>query len=209
MLVISLGPTYDYGSVNTGSSPVQGFTLTNSGAATATAITSPAPTTPFFHEGGSFPGTGGTCGATLATGSNCVFNVEFTPVAAGLVSSPLSVDYHDGTAPQSSAITIQGTGVPLTYNYLDSGKMGTNIALDGPALQAIKTSTDISSVLAFNGKSSGQWYFEVTIDAAPGGVSDFYVGLGMSSTPINSTVIGGTADSWGLNGTDGKIYNNG
>ncbi len=64
-LTISDGATYNYGNVATGGSLDKTFTITNGGGATAT-ISGSALAAPYSYKGGgAFPGTGGTCGATL------------------------------------------------------------------------------------------------------------------------------------------------
>jgi hypothetical protein len=104
---------YDLGSVAAGGTIEHTFTVTNTGARTATGI-SPTSTlvAPFSYKGaGGYPGTGGDCGAMLASGSSCSLVVVFTPQSAGLVMGALGVSYSDSTSfPGLASRAIQGTG---------------------------------------------------------------------------------------------------
>ncbi len=50
----------------------------------------------FFLEGGVFPGTGGSCGASLRAGQQCRFEVLFDTAAPGRYRTELSLSYEDG-----------------------------------------------------------------------------------------------------------------
>ena len=109
-IAISDGPTYDYGAVAMGSSNNYTLTLTNTGGVTATAMAGSGLAAPFTFAGGSYPGTAGTCGVTLAATATCTIVVNFSPTATGLQTDTISIDYYDGSANQSSLRDVQGTG---------------------------------------------------------------------------------------------------
>ncbi|MCJ8277837.1 MAG: choice-of-anchor D domain-containing protein, partial [Bdellovibrionales bacterium] len=56
----------------------------------------------FSFSGGSFPGSGGTCGVELAAGSTCTFVIDLIPTVSGALSSRLSLSYYDGLEDQSA-----------------------------------------------------------------------------------------------------------
>jgi hypothetical protein len=70
-LTISDGPgNYDFGTQATTSVTQKTFTVSNSGTATATALADGGTLGGMFaFKGGTYPGTGGTCGASLAGGA--------------------------------------------------------------------------------------------------------------------------------------------
>ncbi|MBI1860721.1 MAG: choice-of-anchor D domain-containing protein [Deltaproteobacteria bacterium] len=131
VLSISNGATYDYGTIVIGNTSDKSFTVTNTGTvgATAMAAGTPAMAAPFTFKGGAYPGTGGTCGATLAASGTCTVVVRYTPSAAVLSSDTLRLTYNDGTSTQSATRAMQGTGQTpaslsvsdgATYTYPDT-----------------------------------------------------------------------------------------
>lgn len=107
----------DLGVAMVGSSPAQGtLTLSNPGSLPATLISASgsSPLPPFGYQGGSYPGTGGTCAATLAAGATCTIRVEFTPVSSGAASTALTIGYDDGIGAQTLSLTLSGTGLADT-----------------------------------------------------------------------------------------------
>jgi hypothetical protein len=83
---------------NTGNTALAGGTFTFGGGTPQ----------PFSQPGG---GNGGSCGATLAVGANCTFNVRFAPTATGSFSRTLTVAYNQATVVTNSQVTLTGTGV--------------------------------------------------------------------------------------------------
>lgn len=60
-------------------------------------LTSPSVTgTGFAFKGGAYPGSGGTCGASLAAHSTCTLVIRFAPTAAGSVTGQVSLTYGTG-----------------------------------------------------------------------------------------------------------------
>jgi hypothetical protein len=78
------------------------FTVTNTGQATADLSTNLTSTNYFKFLGGSMPGTGGTCGATLAPSSSCTYVVQYWATFSGGMNQFLIVDYEsDGNAQEA------------------------------------------------------------------------------------------------------------
>src|SRR6185503_17274357 len=100
----------DFGGVGLGSSADRSFTVWNVGGGEASAI-SFSLATPFAFAGGSFPGTGGSCGATLASNGTCTVVVRFTPTGATSFTGSLAASYNDGAATQTAARALAGRGI--------------------------------------------------------------------------------------------------
>jgi len=128
-LSISESDPYDFGTIGIGGNVNHVFTITNSGSSVATSMSETGLAVPFMFNGGSYPGTSGTCGATLAAGGSCNIEVSFVPVATGLVTDTIVISYNDGGAAQSSSRNIQGTGAApavLTISESDPYDFGTH-----------------------------------------------------------------------------------
>ena len=110
LLAIDSGPTYDYGTLATGATAAHAFTVSNTGGVPATGIAESALAAPFAFLGGAFPGTGGTCTATLIQGSTCTLVVRFAPTLTGLQNGTIQLDYNNGAGAVSSPRAVQGTG---------------------------------------------------------------------------------------------------
>ncbi|MCB0367503.1 MAG: choice-of-anchor D domain-containing protein, partial [Bdellovibrionales bacterium] len=121
LLSISDGPTYDYGTRAIGAAVDHSFTVDNLGGITATAVNNVALTAPFSFKGGTYPGTGGNCGATLAAGSSCTMVVTYSPASSGLHTDTVQLDYNNGVNSQSSTRPVQGTGASLGFLTLSDG----------------------------------------------------------------------------------------
>jgi alpha-tubulin suppressor-like RCC1 family protein len=126
LLSISDSATFNFGSQVMGTSTDKIFTLTNSGGLDATAISGSAIAAPYSFKGGTFPGTGGTCGSTLASGSTCTFVGSFAPTVAGASSATYTIQYHTGVSTTTATRPVTGTGLnqalitisdSAAYNY--------------------------------------------------------------------------------------------
>ncbi len=82
-LTINESPLYDYGTNATGSTADHTFTVGNTGGIAAASITGSGLAAPFSFKGGSYPGTGGSCGTTLAAAANCTIIVTYAPTVVG------------------------------------------------------------------------------------------------------------------------------
>ena len=111
VLDISGADPADFGSHSTGSSNQMTLTLTNSGQADASAIAASGLAAPFSFFGGSYPGTGGTCAASLTAGATCTMVVSFDPTASGSFNDSIVIDYNDSSAAQQLNHGLTGTGV--------------------------------------------------------------------------------------------------
>lgn len=111
---ISNAPQYDFGPLFTGVMSQKTFTVTNSGPSSVTGLAqgTPALSAPFSFLGGSYPGTGGTCGNTLSGGGGtCTLVVSFAPTAEGVFSQTLFLSFSDGVSTLTTSRPLMGTGV--------------------------------------------------------------------------------------------------
>ncbi len=131
VLAISGPNPFDFGVHAIGSTIIHTFTVSNAGGSPAQSITSSLNTNYGFHfEGGSYPGTGGTCPlfGALSAGSTCDIVIEFQPKKETFYSTTLFLDYDDGVVIQSIALDLQGTGTGpayLTISEFDPFDFGT------------------------------------------------------------------------------------
>jgi hypothetical protein len=107
------GP-FDFGSHTVGTTAEMTFNVFNSGGGSATVMTNAGTLgLPFSFKGGAYPGTGGSCGATLAAGNACQVVVQFGPTSAVTSNSVIAVDYNNGQG-QTPRVqrSLRGTGTP-------------------------------------------------------------------------------------------------
>lgn len=160
-LDFSLGNLFDFGDADVNTNQAVTLTVTNSGDLEARFI-SPSPLNGVLSFlGGAFPGTGGTCSSALSASQSCTVRLSFAPLIGGLVSDVLSMQYHDGTAPTTSSITLTGTGIP-------GGTLDGTFGTAGIAL--VHFSAD-QAVRSLEIPASGK--ILLVGDTANGGTSDF------------------------------------
>lgn len=122
LLTISSGPTYDYGTVSVGSSNDFTFTVSNSGDVTATSLAGGGLAAPYSFKGGVYPGTGGTCGASLMSAASCTVVVTFAPASTGVQNDTLEISYSDGSSTQTASRTVTGTATaPVGILFISNG----------------------------------------------------------------------------------------
>ncbi len=109
-LTISDGTEYDYGPRLLNSVTEKTFTISNSGNMEATNIFGTGLAAPFAFKGGSFPGTGGTCGIEIDNGSSCTMVVAYTPTDAVEHTDTISLVYFDGELTKTATRAVKGNG---------------------------------------------------------------------------------------------------
>jgi hypothetical protein len=114
----SIAGPLDFGPVNIGATADRTVSVlyngnvagnVGGGAATISATTSG---TGFVFKGGTYPGTGGTCGAQIS--ANCVIVVTFAPKAAGPASENLNLSYTPVGAGAAKVDVLSLTGRSMT-----------------------------------------------------------------------------------------------
>ncbi len=113
-LVKTNSPTQSFGSFQLGLEYTITLTVQNQGALSVSALQTSAftVTSSTYFKDGSFPGTGGTCGATVTSGQTCQLVFTFKPPAAGTYSDSISVTYQsdsDGNTRTTDLLAVTGT----------------------------------------------------------------------------------------------------
>lgn len=121
VITVSDGPTYDYGSVAVNGSVEHTFTLTHSGGVTASSLVVSGLAAPYTYKDGSYPGTGGTCGASLTVSATCTVVVTFNPTLTGTFNDTLVVDYNNGATAAQATRPITGLGVTPAILGISNG----------------------------------------------------------------------------------------
>ena len=123
---------WDFGTIGVGGSATHEFFVTNTGGATASALSPVAIGTGFGYLGGSYPGTGGTCSTSLAAGRSCTVEVQFQPAAPGLTAGTVTLAYQDASANSFSASRIvRGIGTASgLIQIIDSSGHGPALLTD-------------------------------------------------------------------------------
>lgn len=129
-LSINGGTTYNFGDVPINGSSEATLTVSYSGSANATSVTGSGLAAPFSFKGGSYPGTGGSCGSTIS--SSCTIVVTYSPTASTTHLDTIDIDYNDGVNNQTASVDLNGRGrtvavltISETDNY-DYGDVTTN-----------------------------------------------------------------------------------
>jgi alpha-tubulin suppressor-like RCC1 family protein len=179
LLSISDGPTYDYGTSARGSFNDHTYTVTNSGGAPALTDTASGPSLPFKYKGGSYPGTGGTCGSPIAGSSNCTIVVQFDPTVNGLKTDTIEIDYFDGLNNQIATRPVKGTGTDPALLAIS----------DGPTYSYGQQGLGSSTNHTFNVTYSGG--VPATTDVETGLTAPYSITGGTCGSPIsaNCTII--------------------
>jgi hypothetical protein len=113
VLLITGSGTYSFGGLNVGTSTQTGFTVVNTGQASATSLTASLTISAFTFQG-DYPGTGGTCTATLAAGASCTIVVTFAPLYVSTFQDFVTLNYNNGsTTISEEAITVSGNGLAV------------------------------------------------------------------------------------------------
>lgn len=112
LLAISDGPVYDFGVKQLGTEHENLFVVTNKGTGPATQMSGTFYLSAnFSYKGGQYPGTGGTCAATLDVAATCTVVIVFSPQYKGSFSDYLRVSYFDGVAQkQTDRPELRGQG---------------------------------------------------------------------------------------------------
>ena len=150
---------------NTGNSALAGGTFTFGGGTPQ----------PFSRPAGT---AGGTCGATLAVGATCTYNVRFAPTTAGAVSRTLTVAYTGATV-TPTPVTLTGTGVATR---------ATVSIVPNPL-----------TITLASGTQSGSGTVTLTNTAAPGGSSVAVTNVAVSGAGLIWAFTKGTDNCTGTN----------
>jgi len=122
-LVIPGAPTFDFGSVPIGFTPARVLTVRNVGDRLARIVDVSQLEPPFSFVGGSYPGTGGTCGVTLAPSRSCDLIVSFAPTSESDFETRLEIEYVASKKLQLvTGINLVGNGGPTVVKQIAGGE---------------------------------------------------------------------------------------
>lgn len=129
--ILSFNPSsIDFGEVIRTQNDTREIYIVNSGQTKATGLSPTTLSLPFSFLGGSYPGTGGTCGDELDSGS-CKIVVSFSPSETGLKNTDLGLSYNNGNVERNiTPLSIKGRGITqaiLTISETNPFNMGTTI----------------------------------------------------------------------------------
>ncbi|OFZ28806.1 MAG: hypothetical protein A2622_06910 [Bdellovibrionales bacterium RIFCSPHIGHO2_01_FULL_40_29] len=117
LLVISDGPTYNYGLVPTNNAVDKVFTVTNTSSSLASDVSGATfSSAAYTWKGGTFPGTGGTCGTSVLAGATCTVVVSASSATTGTIASNVVINYSSTTS--TRAITAQFTATTYTSVFV-------------------------------------------------------------------------------------------
>ena len=135
VLAITNTPLYTYATTYTGATASRTFTISNTGSFDASLITDLGGLAlPFRYAGSVYPGTGGTCAATLAPSGTCTIVVQFVPTLPETTNDTIELSYYDGEQTQTLELDLSGPArgaiieatVGTTYDFGLVAKNSTN-----------------------------------------------------------------------------------
>jgi alpha-tubulin suppressor-like RCC1 family protein len=101
--------SYDYGVQSVNSINNEVFTVSNSGQPTTVSASGLA--SAFNFEGGSYPGSGGTCTTTIST--SCTLVVAFVPTNVVAYTGELDLNYQSANVPAVAKVALRGMGTNI------------------------------------------------------------------------------------------------
>lgn len=102
--------SYSMGFQQIGTVATQVFTLTNQESVAIEFSIEGLPNGDFAFAGSAYPGTDGTCGATLGAGETCTIAISYAPTVAGSVSAPIEIRFTNARGLVSYTFTLSGNG---------------------------------------------------------------------------------------------------
>lgn len=142
------------GSVVAGVTGEFNIILFNQSGSSASSISLGSIDSPFAFKGGNYPGTGGTCGTTIAAaaaGTNysyCLIVLTFSPTTEQSYSGALILNLNDGVGITTRNFSLTGSGAPAAILVMESKNYGTTgINSQVPPSSIIKV-TNMGSVSA-------------------------------------------------------------
>lgn len=179
------------------------FTVKNVGNISAYDISLEDLDLPFDFSGGAYPGTGGTCGATIEKSETCEIVLEFSPSAKGEFDGEGHLYFHYDSdvegVPNQATITmkVDGIGIPSgaeAYILISEGPYFSTTSPIGVRKDHIFTITNLGSVAATN-ISTGAFFgnFDYEGGSFPGTSGD--CGATLSAGAICDLSVGFTPAS--------------
>jgi hypothetical protein len=109
-IVIADAPRFSFGSIAPGAVVEHEFTIANRGNADANSTSVVLGGAAFHFEGGSYPGSGGTCAGFLTAGASCTVVVTFSSQTPGAATGSLQLNFVDAATGASRSAELELTG---------------------------------------------------------------------------------------------------
>lgn len=110
---LTISGSSNFGAKNVGTSTDETLSILNIGALNATSITAGGLAAPLAFKGGSYPGTGGTCGNSLGPFASCTVVTNYSPITGGTTSKILTLNYESAATTESSTFGMTGSASAL------------------------------------------------------------------------------------------------
>lgn len=184
-LAFATPTSHDFGTVPVGGSVEVTMLINKTGGPNATSVTGLTLSAPFSYKGGSYPGTGGSCGSTVS--GNCSIILIYAPTASGTQSGTVSIQYYDGGSTQTVSRSLSGTGqvVSATHAFIE-GPAGITINQCVP--YTIRTGNSAGQSANVGSNTT----FGLVVNNGSG---TFYSNSGCSSTATSATVGAGSSST--------------
>lgn len=212
-LEITQAPLYDFGTLINSQTANFVFTITNTGGLPATSVAGTGLAFPFTFTGGAYPGTAGTCGATVAPAATCDIDITFAPINAGLFTDTIEMPYNNGAELVTATRDIQGTAVtPANLEISEAPLYDFGVAAIGSTATHVLTVTNTggfqaTSILDTGGLAAP---FSYLGGAYPGTGGDCNISLAPAATcqvviEFAPTVAANSSDTIAINYNDGLV----
>lgn len=133
-IVFVEGSTIDLGEIDPNNAvPLPPIVIRNDGDVDAEAVSGGSLVPPLAWAGGAFPGTGGTCGGTLAPGQTCGLVLSPAPAPIGLTSQMLTIDYEDSGFAETVVAVVEAVGRGTSEELVRNGSFKEGGAGSPPA----------------------------------------------------------------------------
>jgi hypothetical protein len=177
--------TYDFGQKNVGSSTDVTMIINYSGTIDATSVSASNPSAQFNFKDGSFPGTGGTCSATV--NGNCTVVLTFSPDSGVVFNSTVTISYNNGSGMVNIDRNVTGEGVSTTPTKIAA--IGPTGIITGDCIPfTIESQTDDDQAANVSGNEN------VSL-VVNNGTGTFYSNSGCSTTTTTATISNGTSST--------------
>lgn len=183
VLTFASPTSYDFGTIPVGGSAEVTMLINKTGGPTAISVTGLVLSSPFSYKGGSYPGTGGSCGATIS--SDCSIVLVYAPTSSGTQSTSVTIQYNNGGGTTSVSRSLSGTGqiITATHAYIE-GPLGITINQCIP--YTVRTGNAEGQSAYVNANTT----FNLVVN---NGTGTFFSNSGCSTTATSTVINAGTS----------------
>ena len=174
---------YDFGQHASGATSEVTMLITHTGSSSVTAVTETTLSGPFDFKGGSYPGTGGTCGTSI--GSACTVVLQYTTGAAGVDTGTITLQHHNGESTINISRDLTGESFTVTPTALSVA--GPPAVITNECVPYTIYSVDGDNNVANMGAN------ETVFLVINNGTGSFYSDSGCASSITTATIASGTS----------------